>query len=65
MNHAKHLIAAIAWSCLFLYSIYLLMGATAGSRPLNIIHILVPLPLLLVSIRAARRYSKIRSQPNL
>jgi len=65
LNHAKHLIAAITWSCLFLYSIYLLVDATAGSRPLNIIHILVPLPLLLVSIRAVRRYLRIRSQPNL
>jgi hypothetical protein len=62
LNHAKHLIAAVAWICLLLYSIYLLVDAISGSRPLNIVHVLIPLPLLLVSIRASRRYLKIRSQ---
>ena len=40
LNHAKHLIAAITWSCLFLYSIYLLVDATV-SAPLPIARLLM------------------------
>jgi len=62
LNHAKHLITAVAWTCLLLYSIYLLLDGILGSRTLNILHVVMPVPLLLVSIRAIRRYMQITSQ---
>jgi hypothetical protein len=62
LTHAKHLITAVAWTCLLLYSIYLLLDGIFGSRTPNILHLVMPIPLLLVSIRAIRRYMQIRSQ---
>lgn len=62
LTHAKHLITAVAWTCLLLYSIYLLLDGISGSRTLNILHLVMPIPLLLVSIRAIRRYMQISSQ---
>lgn len=56
INSAKHLIAAIAWICFFLYSVYYLFDSIINSRPYLIFHIIVPFALLLVSIRSVRRY---------
>jgi hypothetical protein len=52
----RHLAAAIGWMLLLLYSIYLSFDAIAGARPLSVIHVVIPLALLLVAIRACRRF---------
>ena len=53
---AKHLVAAIAWVLMFLYANYLVAGEYFSSKPITPFHVLVPIVLLLVSIRAIKRY---------
>jgi len=55
-----HLIAATGWACLFLYSAFILADRILHAGPYTIIHVIVSFALLLVSIRAWRRYLKAR-----
>ena len=52
----QHLLTALGWLGLLLYSVYLLLDGFSGGRELSILHLLIPVVLLLVTIRAARRY---------
>lgn len=56
LEKAKHLVAAIAWALMFLYANYLVAGEYFNSRPITPFHVIVPIVLLLVSIRAIKRY---------
>lgn len=56
LEQTKRLVAALAWTALFLYSAYLLLHKLFRSESYTVIHIVVPFALLLVSIRAIRRY---------
>ena len=60
IKSTKHIIAAIGWICLFLYSVYFLVGRIVNSQPYLMFHIIVVFSLLLVSIRSVRRYLLIR-----
>ena len=60
INTLKHLIAAIAWICFFVFSAYVLIEKMVNSKPYLIFHFIVPFSLLLVSIRATRRYLAVR-----
>ena len=57
----KHFITAIGWVALFCYSTYLLLEKMLSSKPYTIVHLIAPLVLVLVSVRAIRRYRMIRS----
>ena len=56
MQQTQRLVAALGWSGLFLYSAYLLSDRLLSSESYTVIHVVVPFALLLVSIRAIRRY---------
>ena len=60
--NAKHLATAFGWTCLFLFSVYVLANAIMSSKPYTVLHLLAPPILLLVSIRASLRYLRIRGQ---
>ena len=57
------LVTAIGWCCLLGYAIYLIAEAWWDSRPLNILQVIVVPVLLLVVIRAIRRYLQFRANP--
>ena len=57
----QHLATAIGWLSLFMYSVYVLVEKLVGPEQANPFHVIAPVALLLVSIRAWRRYLHIRS----
>jgi len=61
MRVSKALVTAIGWCCLLGYAIYLIADAWWDSRPLNILHVIAVPVLLLVVIRAIRRYLQFRA----
>lgn len=63
MRASKALVTAIGWCCLLGYAIYLIAAAWWHSRPLNILQVIVVPVLLLVVIRAIRRYLQFRANP--
>ncbi|WP_448135331.1 hypothetical protein [Stenotrophomonas rhizophila] len=63
MRVSKALVTAIGWCCLLVYAIYLIAAAWWDSRPLNILQVILVPVLLLVVIRAIRRYRQFRANP--
>ncbi|MGE8208883.1 MAG: hypothetical protein ACN6RH_05145 [Stenotrophomonas rhizophila] len=63
MRVSKALVTAIGWCCLLAYAIYLIAAAWWDSRPLNILQVILVPVLLLVVIRAIRRYLQFRANP--
>lgn len=61
MRVSKALVTAIGWCCLLGYAIYLIADACWNSRPLNILQVIAVPVLLLVVIRAIRRYLQFRA----
>lgn len=55
-RNTLNLLTGIAWICLFLYSLYILIGAMWSGRPYTVFHIVASFVLLLVVIRSVRRY---------
>jgi len=59
---AQHLATAVGWLSLFLYSVYVLIEKLVTPEQANPFHLVAPVALLLlVSIRAWRRYLHVRS----
>lgn len=61
MRVSKALVTAIGWCCLLGYAAYLIADAWWDSRPLNIFQVIAVPVLLLVVIRAIRRYLQFRA----
>jgi hypothetical protein len=61
MRVSKALVTAIGWCCLLGYAIHLIADAWWDSRPLNILQVIAVPVLLLVVIRAIRRYLPFRA----
>ena len=58
---AQHLATAIGWLSLFMYSVYVLVEKLVAPEQANPFHLIAPVALLLVSVRAWRRYLHIKS----
>lgn len=61
MRVGKALVTAIGWGCLLAYVMYLIAAAWWYSRPLNILQLIAFPVLLLVTLRATRRYLQFRA----
>lgn len=61
LKSAQHLATAVGWLSLFLYSVYVLIEKLVTPEQANPFHLVAPVALLLVSIRAWRRYLHVRS----
>lgn len=54
-RRATNLIAAVGWPALFSYSLYVLLDKIFSSSEYTVFHLIAPLVLALVSVKAIRR----------
>jgi hypothetical protein len=61
LTNLKNLAALVGWAGLFVYSVLLLVDSLTGAKPPSILYLLLPVPLLLVTIRATVRFVRSRA----
>lgn len=56
IRSVTNLVAAVGWLCLFLYSTYILLEKILTKNEYTVLHVIAPIALMLVTIKAFRRY---------